>query len=124
MKKTIFALLVLTALGISTSLARHQSKTDSARLTDSKSDVSNPNTETKQKSRPSVQDQVQALSRSTLAEIRSERDRVEKQLNDGRWIERANRGELSDPERVQLSHLLSRFHAVIIVEWEKTNATL
>lgn len=49
---------------------------------------------------------------------------IEKVLNDGKWIERANLNQLSESERLQLANLLDRYHAAVIAEWERTDAQL
>lgn len=71
----------------------------------------------------SVSSLFRSLRNRTIDEIRAEKSESSQRIDQGRWIERANRGQLSAVERETFNLLLARYHAAVLAEWERLDAT-
>jgi hypothetical protein len=73
---------------------------------------------------PSISERVRELRGSSLSELAAESERLERAINDAKYVERANAGVITEAERSKMSKELTQYQAAIIAEWEARYGSL
>jgi hypothetical protein len=71
-----------------------------------------------------LQKGIEALGDATDAELAQALSAVDQEIETGDWIGRANRGQLSADERLELDSILARRDAVTVAQGERLLASL